>query len=143
MATITKFLKGAANKPMQHIGGHLMSAENVLNFGADGFKDVTSSDIVQCLILPINAVVTKVTLEVTTAEGTAATGNVGDTDDVDGYAAAFDLNVAGALTVGAGAYAANGVRYNSAGRTIDIIPSADLDTCELWIQAEYYIRELF
>ena len=143
MATITKFLKGAMTRPVKHIGAHLMQAENVLDFGADGFNDVVASDVVQAIILPEQAVVTKVTLEVTTPEGSAVTCDVGDTDTTDGWAAAFDLNVGSALTVGAGSLATNGKRYNSADRTIDIIPSADLDTCKVWIAAEYYVRELF
>lgn len=143
MATITKFLKGAMTRPVKHIGSHLMQAENVLDFGEAGFDDVVASDVVQAIILPEQAVVTKVTLEVTTAEGSAVTASIGDTDDVDGWAAAFDLNVASALTVGAGAFATNGKRYNSADRTIDIVPSADLDACKVWIAAEYYVRELF
>jgi len=143
MATITKFLKGAMTRPVQHIGAHLMQAENVLDFGAEGFSDIVSADVVKAIILPEQAVVTKITLEVTTAEGSVVTCSVGDTDDVDGWAAAFDLNVAGALTVGAGALATDGKRYNDADRTIDIIPSADLDACKVWIAAEYYVRELF
>jgi hypothetical protein len=142
MAIISKFLKGAASAGMKHIGGHLNVAENVLDFGAAGFNDVLASDVVEALIIPVNSVVTKVTLEVTTAEGSAVTCSVGDGDDVDGWAAAFDLNVAAALTVGGGALATNGKRYADKD-TIDIIPSADLDTCKVWIQAEYYTRELF
>ena len=91
MATITKFLKGAMTRPVKHIGSHLMQAENVLDFGAEGFKDVVASDVVKAIILPEQAVVTKLTLEVTTAEGSVVTCSVGDTDDVDGWEAAFDL----------------------------------------------------
>jgi len=142
MATITKFLKGAMTRPVKHIGAHLMQAENVLDFGADG-NDVLASDVVQAIILPEQAVVTKVTLEVTTAEGSAVTCDVGDTDDVDGWEPAFDLNAASVLTKSTGSYDVNGKRYNSADRTIDLVPSADLDTCKVWVAAEYYVRELF
>jgi len=142
MATVTKFLKGAMTRPDKHIGSHLMQAENKLDFSEAGFDDVAASDVVQAIILPEQAVVTKITLEVATAEGSVVTASIGDTDDPDGWAAAFDLNVADALTVGAGAFATNGKRYSAADRTIDIVPSADLDTCVVWIAAEYYVREL-
>ncbi len=140
MARITKFLKGAASAPLVHIGGHKIVAENVLDFSADGFN-VAAADEVEALILPAGAVVTAVLVETLTAEGGVATVDVGNVADPNGWVAAADANAAANVIKGAGAYAANGLRV-SLSETLDIIPSADLDTAVLYISAEYYINEL-
>ena len=139
MATVTQNLKEGAAAPLVHIGGHKIVAENLLDFSATGFN-VASADVVQALIIPAGAIVTAVTVEVRTAEGGVATINVGDADNVDGWDAAVDANAAAGLIIGDGAYAV-GKRYASED-TIDVIPSADLDTAVIYIAAEYYIAEL-
>jgi len=140
MATITKHLKGAANAPLAHIGGHKMVSENVLDFSLDGL-DVAASDVVQALIMPDNAIVTSVLVEVLTVEGGVATLDIGNDSDDDGYLSAVDANALGGIIKASGALVTQGTRYNNL-TTINIVPSADLDTAKVMVSAEYYIQEL-
>jgi hypothetical protein len=140
MATITKHLKGAASAPLVHIGGHKIVAENILDFSLDGFN-VAAADVVKAIILPDNAILTDVRVETLTVEGGVAVYDVGSLADPNGWVAAADANALGGLIKGGGALAANGLRYN-ANATLDLIPSADLDTARILVIAEYYIQEL-
>lgn len=133
MAIISYFLKGPATQNLKLLGGHKGVAENFLKF-AD--NNVSASDVVEAIQIPKNAIVTHVRIEVITAEGGVVTLDVGDAVDPNGWVAAADGNAAAGVIVGAGALATNGKRYTDVD-TIDIIPSADLDTVEIYIQAEF------
>ena len=138
MATIATFLRGAANQALKHIGGHKVVAENILDF-AD--VNVASADVVQVLKIPVGAVVTAVRTRVLTAEGGVVTFDVGDAVDPNGWVAAANGNAAANVIIGGGALAASGWQYDVAD-TLDLIPSADLDTAKIHISAEYYCAEL-
>ena len=138
MAEISTFIRGAANQPLKHLGGHKMVAENILDFSE---INVASGDVVNAIKLPAGAVVTEVRIEVDTAEGGAVTLDVGDAVDPNGWVAAANGNSAAGVLIGAGAFATNGKRY-AVEDTIDLIPSADLDTAVVHISVEFYCREL-
>jgi hypothetical protein len=138
MAEIATFLKGPANQALKHIGGHKVVAENVLDFSE---TNVASADVVNALKIPAGAVVTHVRTRVLTAEGGVATVDVGDAVDPNGWVAAADANAAANVIVGGGAFATNGKQYDSAD-TLDLIPSADLDTAVIHVSAEYFCAEL-
>lgn len=160
MAIITKFLIGPASAPVHQVGTYLQSAENVLDFGANGF-DVLSGDEVEIIKLPNEAVVTKVTMEVITAEGSVVTIDVGDsigqTDSVAGWHAGYDGNTASApgtsdsLQIGTGNLSPLAGALGSGRRYIGgllqdrivMIPNADLSTLKIWFSVEYYVREQF
>jgi hypothetical protein len=139
MATVTDFIRGVANQPLKHLGGHKIVQENVLDFSE---FNVSAADIVQALPIQQNAILTHVRVEVITAEGGVVTLDIGDTDTDDGWDAAVDGNAAAGIIGGNGVFAANGKRYSAEGRTIDIVPSADLDTAVVYIAAEYWCREV-
>lgn len=156
MAIIDKFLVGPATATVHQVGTYLQSAENVLDFGADGFN-VAAGDEVLIVKLPNEAVVSKVTMEVTTGEGLTATINVGDFVDPDGWHLAYDVETAGTdtLQIGTGDYSpyenntggtqGSGRRYIGGliQDTINMIPSVDLNNCKIWFSVEYYVREQF
>lgn len=136
MAQVSTFLKGAASQVSKFLGGQPVWIENKLDFSE---TNVSASDVVQALKLGVNAIVLRCIVEVITAEGAVATGNVGDEVDVDGYAATVDLN---AVAVNKGAGALLSVKKYSAADTIDLIPSADLDTAVVRVMAEVIYPEL-
>lgn len=133
MATITEFVDGVQAR--EHIGGHLVVAENKLDFSA---LNVSAADVVQAVKIPAGALVMDVWLKVTTAEGGAGNTDVGDADNVDGWDVDVDINAA-ALTLGDGAYA--GGKYYAAEDTIDLIPSVDLDTAVVTVVVAYAVLE--
>ena len=87
--------------------------------------DVTgaASDIIQCLSIPADTLVTSVVFEVTTVSGvSSSTVDIGVTgDDVDGWDAELDANTA-AMTNGDGAYCAQtgGGKLFTSADTIDV-----------------------
>lgn len=89
---------------------------------ADTSVTGAANDIVQCLAIPADTLVTSVILEVTTVSGVASsTIDIGDGDDADGWDATVDANSTG-LTNGDGAFCmqtAGGKLYTTAD-TIDM-----------------------
>lgn len=136
MATVTAFLTGQAINSHAQLGGVTHTAENVLDFSS---TNAATSDVVQALKIPAGALVKNVWCECITAEGATATVNIGDGSDVDGWDATVNANSAAGIINGDGAFA-GGKRYASAD-TIDVIPTADLDTAKLLIVAEFVILE--
>ena len=136
MATVSTFLTGQALSTGAQIGGLSHHAENVLDFSA---TNVSNADVVQALKIPAGALVKSVWCECLTAEGATATANIGDATDPDGWDATINLNSAAGVILGDGAYA-GGKRYASAD-TLDVVPTADLDTAKMRIVAEYVILE--
>jgi len=137
MATVSDFLTGPALASGYNIGGQSHHAENVLDFSV---TNVSGSDVVQALNIPANALVKSVWVECMTVEGGVATMDIGDGADADGWDAAVDANSAAGIIEGDGAFA-GGKLYSSAD-TIDIVPSADLDTAKIRIVAEFLVLEL-
>ena len=138
MAEIATFLRGPANQALKHIGGHKIVAENVLDFSE---INVASADVVNALKIPAGAVVTHVRIRTLTAEGGVATVDVGDAVDPNGWVAAANANAEAGILIGAGALAVNGKQYDVED-TLDLIPSADLDTAVIHVSAEYFCAEL-
>jgi hypothetical protein len=136
MGTVKDFLKGQAMAVGSQLGGLSHHAENVLDFSD---INVSSGDVVQALKIPKNALVKNVWSKVITAEGGAATVNVGDEDDADGWDAAVNVNAEAGIIKGDGALA--GGKHYTAEDTIDLVPSADLDTAKVLVVAEYTILE--
>jgi hypothetical protein len=137
MAIVTSFLIGSAFSVGQNLGGNSFFAENVLDFAE---TSVSSGDVVQAIKVPNGAMVVGFWLECLTAEGGVATVNLGDGGDVDGYDATVNVNSAAGVIKGDGAYV-GGRRY-SADDTIDVIPTADLDTAKIRVVVQYIILEL-
>ncbi len=136
MSTVTTFLTGQALSTGAQLGGRSHHAENVLDFSE---TNVSSADVIQALKLPAGALVKTVWCECLTAEGATATANIGDATDPDGWDATINLNSAAGVISGDGAYV-GGKRY-AAADTIDVVPTADLDTAKMRIVAEYIILE--
>lgn len=136
MATITTFVDG--KNQIELVAGRVHYAEALLDFSKTNVK---SADVVQALKIPDKALIIDQLTEVVTAEGAAATADIGDTADPNGHDAAVDLNVAAhsATLRGTDAYAV-GIRLAADG-TIDFIPNADLDTAVVRIQAAYMMLE--
>ena len=134
MSTITSFLTG--QQELKRLGGEILVAENALDFSA---TNVAGSDVVQAVKIPAGAIVLDVWLRVGTVEDSTATLDIGDATDPNGWDAAVDAEAL-ALTIGDGAYA--GGKYYSAADTIDIVPSAGLDTAVVQVFAKYFITEV-
>lgn len=95
---------------------------------AAGLTAFAANDVLEVLPIPAKTLVLNVGVDVTTADGTASTIDIGDGDDVDGYIDGHDANAVGsAATVLALTEAApntvtgysNG-KYYAAADTIDI-----------------------
>ena len=133
MATDSYFLKHCrTNLQVGAVEG------NCLCYVDTSEHNLASGDTCQVLYIPENCLVRRVTVINVTAEGAAATLKVGDGSDDDGWDTDANVNSAGTITIGDGAYAsANGKIYASAD-TIDVIPSTDLDTATFWVIAEFF-----
>lgn len=99
-------------------------------------QNLANGDVAQVIDIPAGSLVRSVMVEVSTAEGGAATIDVGDGSDANGFLAAVDVNATGdtamalALTEGAPntvtGYSAG--KYYAAADTIDVTAGAALDT---------------
>jgi len=138
MATVTTFMTG--EETLQRLGGEVVLAKQELDFSA---TNVSASDVVQALNIPAGAFVTAVWVYINTAEGGTSTNDIGDGSDPNGWDDAVNFNAtAGTVTrttQGTDAYAVG--KYYSAADTIDIVPSADLDTAVVTVMAMYSMIE--
>ena len=134
MATVTTFVSGT----QEHLdlAGRAIGACNTLNFAATA---VSAADVVQALKIPANALVTRVTTIIRTAEGATCTATVGDGTTADGWDASVNLNAAAGTTLrsleATDTYGV-GVFYSSAD-TIDLVMGHDTDAAKVTVMAEY------
>ena len=97
------------------------------------------SDTVQLLKVPANTMITDVRVIIDTAEGSAATGDVGDGDDVNGYMDAVDLNASVDVidrNVEADPYGVGKIYRED--DTIDFVTDTVLQTAKITVIAEGY-----
>lgn len=97
---------------------------------------LTAADVIQVFDLAPGTLVLCTGLRCTVAEGAAATIDMGDEVDPNGFIAAANVNLATTDAIGAGAFAiqTTGGKYYAAADTLDIIPSATLGLAsfEVW-----------
>ncbi len=141
MGTITTFLTN--EKTHQFLDGHVSVAENQLDFAT---TPRCSGDVIQALNIPNGALVIDVKTHINTVEGGAATGDVGDGTDPNGYNDAVDLNNSTepqmeSVVKGTDAYA-HGVLYE-ADDTIDLTLDQDTSTAIVDIYATYTMIEKY
>ena len=148
MATDSKYTRGHASAAVKQVGTYLMSAENVIDFSNNGDAAIAADDY-PVIKLPEHAVVKSVTAIVLTA-GTG-TLNIGDATNTAGWFTALAMGTpTDDVQLATGAYSpwitatpATESRYYPDGGTIDLIPSGAITTGSVWIQVEYFVREVF
>jgi len=135
MGTISAFVE--KTQYTQKLGTDVFCAENLLDFSK---TNAAISDVVQALKVPANTIVKNVWCIVKTPEGSTAVATLGDGASATGWDASVNLNAAaGTMTggvPGTDAFASIGKFYASED-TIDLVPSAALDTCKLVVKAEF------
>lgn len=140
MATVTTFIDEVSST--EFLAGEATIAHNRLDFSA---ANVSNADVVQALQIPKGALVTAVFVHIGTVEGGVATADIGDATDPNGWDALVDLDSsAGTVTRsedGTDALAV-GKLYTSAD-TIDVVPTADLDTAVIDVFAHYAVIKEF
>lgn len=138
MTQETGFVSGKQTKA--DLGHRLVLIENELDFSA---TNVDSGTVCQALKVPAYAVVVDCGVMVITVEGSAASCDVGDSADPNGFDDAVNLNATAvaytATARGTDAYA-NGRRYTAAD-TIDLEVHGDLTVGKIHVWAVYYIEE--
>ena len=139
MATITDFVDGTIQKSVasQHVNSYPVKNEVTIDFSE---KTAPASDTVQAMVIPKGADVSRVIVNVVTAEGSAGNIDVGDSDP-DGWQVDTDINATGRTVDVDAAYPAVGGKLYTAEDTIDITPSIELDTAVVTIVAEYSINQ--
>lgn len=146
MSTKTTYLKGGSGA----VGWHDQGTSFATKFKIDTKKTpLLAADIEKLMSVPADTLIEGVLVDVKTAEGAAATVDVGDyleaTDavvDADGFAAAVDANVV-AASQGAGAHLAPLGTKNfrpAADHFIGVKASADLDAAVIHVTV--YGRQL-
>jgi len=140
MATISTFIDNISSTEFLAQEGTI--AHIKLDFSE---TNVSNADVVQSIQIPQGAFVTAVYVRIRTAEGGVATADIGDATDANGWDALIDLNAVATTTTrsedGTDAFAV-GKLYTVAD-TIDVVPTADLDTAVIDVFAEYAIIKEF
>ena len=134
MATITTFI--SVTQEHLDLSGRAIGMCNTLNFDT---TNVAASDVVQAIKIPANALVTRVSVIVRTAEGGTCTATVGDGTDADGWDVSSNFNAAAntvtVSTVGTDALAVG--KFYASADTIDFTMSNAAATGKVTIVAEY------
>lgn len=136
MTILTDFVDG--KQPKEDLGLRVICVENTLDFSV---TNVGSGNVVQALKIPANVRVIDCGFEVIVAEGSAASCDLGDSADPNGFDDAIDLNASAILatTRGTDAYAL-GRRYTAAD-TIDLEVHGDLTVGKVRVWAVYLKEE--
>lgn len=105
--------------------------------------DGSASDVIQLWDIPAGTQILGVRVNVTTAEGAAATVAVGDGDSTAGYLAAFSINaVADKMTLTSDAYGATCGRTYTDTDTLDLLfaTAADIDAAvfDVYVACIFY-----
>jgi len=130
MPNITKFTEGKTI--VQGVDTFPVKAENTLNFAT---TNAGAADTVDVLTLPKGAVITAGVLSVKTAEGGAATVDLGDPGSPTRYTSNADANAVAVTVFGAVPF------LNSAETILTLTADAALDAAVIEISCTYYIME--
>lgn len=136
MATFTDFVSGSIRNfgPYRGLDTEQFVIQNQVDFS---LINVAASDTVQALPVQADDIIHKVFTIVDTAEGSAATADIGDGTDPNGFDDAVDFNGAVdsmvATLEATDAYGAGKLYTNS--DTIDIFPDHAFDTAKVTVVA--------
>lgn len=134
MAIISTFVDD--QQIVKKLTNDVVTVQNRLNFST---TNASAADVIEAVKVPKGAMVLRVATYVSTAEGAAATADVGDGTDPNGYNDACDLNATGMETSITSTDAYNEGKLYAVDDTIDLTLGHDMDACIVDVIAEYMI----
>lgn len=124
------------------LGNDVVKAQQTADFS---LTNAVSGDFIQLVTVPAGSLVSKVAVQVVTAEGGAATGVIGDGSDDNGWITSLDLNATGVtfspVTSAGAAYVLAGGKFYDVEDTIDLHLSSAVDAAKIKTVVEYSVVE--